>query len=85
MYNYMNYSANYLHTHPILQIWPLTTFGCLQTSKQCSNEEVISETEAYFEVKDKSFYKKDIELLEKCWNLRITLERDCLWIKTNFA
>ena len=29
-----------------------------------SNEEVILETEAYFEAKDKLFYKKDIELLE---------------------
>ena len=27
-------------------------------------EEVISETEAYFEAKDKSLYKKGIELLE---------------------
>ena len=30
-----------------------------------SNVEMISETEAYFEVKDKSFYKKGNELLEK--------------------
>ena len=41
-----------------------------------SNEEVISETEAYFEAIDKSFYKKSIELLEKRWNQCITLERD---------
>ena len=41
-----------------------------------SNEEVISETEAYFETKDKSFYKKGIELLEKRWNQCITLEGD---------
>ena len=33
-----------------------------------SSEEVISETEAYFKAKDKSFYKKGIELLEKHWN-----------------
>ena len=33
-----------------------------------SNEEVISETEVYFEAKDKLFSKKGIELLEKCWN-----------------
>ena len=33
-----------------------------------SNEEVISETEFYFEAKDKFFYKKGIELLEKHWN-----------------
>ena len=32
-----------------------------------SNEEVISETEVYFEAKDKPFCKKGIELLEKRW------------------
>ena len=37
---------------------------------------MISEIEAYFESKDKSFYKKDIKLLEKCWNQRIILEGD---------
>ena len=41
-----------------------------------SNEEVISETKVYFEAKDKSFYKKGIELLEKYLNQCITLERD---------
>ena len=41
-----------------------------------SNEEVISETDAYFEVKDKSFIKTGIELLEKRWNQCITLEGD---------
>ena len=29
-----------------------------------SNEEVIAETKTYFETKDKSFYKKGIEMLE---------------------
>ena len=61
-------------THSILQIRPPVTTDCLQTSKKCfrerfgSNEEVILETEVYFEAKDKSFYKKGIELLEKHWN-----------------
>ena len=41
-----------------------------------SNEEVISETEAYFEARDKSFYKKGIELLEQHWNQYITQEGD---------
>ena len=41
-----------------------------------SNEEVIAETEAYFESKDESFYKKGIEELEKCWNECITLEEN---------
>ena len=48
----------------------------LQGKRFGSNNEVISETEAYFEVKDKSFHKKSIELLEKHWNQFITLERD---------
>ena len=38
--------------------------------------EVIAETEPYFEVKDKSFYKKGTEMLEKRWNECITLEGD---------
>ena len=43
----------------------------------CSNEEVILETDVYFEVKDKSFYKKkSIKLFEKRWNQCITLEGD---------
>ena len=50
--------------------------GMLQGKKFGSNEEVISETETYFEAKDKSFYKKSVELLEKCWNQCITLEGD---------
>jgi len=48
----------------------------LQGKRFGSNEEVIAETEVYFEAKDKSFYKKGIELLEKRWNQCITLEGD---------
>ena len=33
-----------------------------------SNGKVIPEIEAYFEAKDKSLYKKGIELFEKRWN-----------------
>ena len=39
-----------------------------------SNKKVIAETEAYFESKDGSFYKKGIEKLEKRWNECIMLE-----------
>ena len=82
--NYMNCTLNCFYTHPVLQMWSPATTGGLQTSKECmlqgkrfgSNEEMISETEAYFEAKDKSFYKKGIKLLEKCWNQCITLEGD---------
>ena len=48
----------------------------LQGKRFDSNEEMISETEAYFKAKDKSFYKEGIKLLEKHWNQCITLERD---------
>ena len=44
-----------------------------QGKRFVSSEEVILETKAYFEAKDKSFYKKGIELLEKRWNQCITL------------
>ena len=48
----------------------------LQGKRFGSSEEVISENKAYFEAKDKLFYKKGIELLEKHWNQCITLEGD---------
>ena len=50
--------------------------GILQGKSFGSNEEVILKTEAYFEVNDKSFYEKDIKLLEKRWSQCITLEGD---------
>ena len=37
----------------------------LQGKRFGSNKEMIAETEAYFEGKDESFYKKGIENLEK--------------------
>ena len=48
----------------------------LQGKRFSSNEEVILESKASFEAKNKSFYKKGIELLEKHWNQCMTLERD---------
>ena len=35
------------------------------------NEEVIAETEVYFEAKDKAFYKSVIEMLERRWNVAL--------------
>ena len=46
----------------------------LQEKRFGSNDEVIAETEAYFESKDELFYKKGIEKLGKHWNECITLE-----------
>ena len=46
----------------------------LQGKRFGSNEEVIAETEAYFESKDEPFYKKGIEKIKKCSNECITLE-----------
>ena len=48
----------------------------LQGKRFGSNEKVIAETEAYFEAKDKLFYKHGIEKLEKHWNDCIALEGD---------
>ena len=59
----------------------------LQGKRFGSNEEVIAETEAYFEAKDKLTYKHGIEKLEKRWNDCIELEGDCIdekkWILQN--
>ena len=46
----------------------------LQGKRFGLNEEVIAETEAYSEAKDKSFYNHGIEKLEKRWNDCIALE-----------
>ena len=48
----------------------------LQSKRFSSDDEVIAATEAYFEAKDKSFYKKGIESLEKRWNDCIAMEGD---------
>ena len=40
------------------------------------NEEVITETNAYFKAKDKSFYKKGIEMLKKRWTDFVAFEGD---------
>ena len=85
--NYMNCTSNCFRTHPILQIWPPTTTGCLQTTKECFRKRdlvPIGETEPYFQAKDKLFYKKkkkkntDIKLLEKHWNQCITPKEDLM-------
>ena len=46
----------------------------LQGKRFGFNEEVIFETKAYFKGKDKSFYKKGIENLEKRRDAFITLK-----------
>jgi len=48
----------------------------LQGKRFGSNEEVIAETEAYFEDKDKPFYKRGVGKLEKRWTDCIALEGD---------
>ena len=48
----------------------------LQGKKFSSDDEVIATTEAYFEAKDKLFYKKGIGSLEKRWNDCIAMEDD---------
>ena len=50
----------------------------LQGKSFGSNKEVISETEAYFESTDESFYKKGIEKLEK------RRRNNCITFKGNY-
>ncbi|XP_051862292.1 uncharacterized protein LOC127565796 [Drosophila albomicans] len=46
----------------------------LQGERYRSNEEVIADTEGYFEGKSSSFYKNGIERLEKRWTDCIALD-----------
>ena len=46
----------------------------LQGKRFASNEEMITETEAYFESKNQSFYKKGIKMLEKRWKVEFCLK-----------
>ena len=75
---------NCFHTHPMLQIWPPVTTGGIQTlilqvKRFGTSEDVISETEAYFEANYKSFYKKGSE------SVYHPRRRLCWWIKLNFT
>ena len=48
----------------------------LQGKRFGSNEEVIAETEVYFESKDESFYEIGIEKLDNRWNKCITFKEN---------
>ena len=74
--NYMNCTSNCFLTHLLLLIWPPADLKERSRKRDLTPMKVISETEAYFKAKDKSFDKKGIELLEKHWNQFITLEGD---------
>ena len=80
--NYMNCTLNCFCTHPILQIWPPATSGCFQTSKECFRERDLAPMKKWYWklrciLRPKTlFNKKDIELLEMCWNQCITLKGD---------
>lgn len=50
----------------------------LQRKRFYSNDEVMAATEAYFEAKDKAFYKHGIEKLEKRWT-------DCIALDGNYV
>ena len=58
--------SNY-YLFPNLKRW-------LQGKRFTSNEEVIAETEAYFEGLDVSYYRKGIEMLENRYTKCIALE-----------
>ena len=79
----MNWALNCFRTHHIHRIWLPSDYylfadlkKMLQGKRFYSNEEVFTETNAYFEAKDKSFYKKGIEMLEKRWTDCVAFEGD---------
>jgi len=80
--NWVNWASNCFLIHHILQIWPLPTFSCFHLKKWLggkrfgSNDEVIVETNAYFEEFDKSYFKEGLLKLEKRWNKCIELKGD---------
>jgi len=83
--NWTNYDSNWLLTHRILQTWPPATIifpnlkQWLQRKRFTSNEEVITETEAYFVLQkghrnvEKSLYHVYRPRRELCWGINITL------------
>nr|XP_042912547.1 protein GVQW3-like [Parasteatoda tepidariorum] len=56
--------------------WLFADLKKVLQGKRFGSNEVIAETEAYFEAKDNFFYKHGIEKLEKRWNDCITLKGD---------
>lgn len=50
----------------------LVSIKCSREKKFGSNKQVIAETEAYFEAKDKFFYRHCLEILERRWKCFIT-------------
>ncbi|XP_032691619.1 uncharacterized protein LOC116854125 [Odontomachus brunneus] len=55
--------------------WDAQDLKRMLTGKKFStNEEIIAESEAYFEAKEKSYYKNDIEKLHDRYNRCIALE-----------
>ena len=86
--NYMNCTLNCFCTHPIHQIWPPVTAGCLQTSKECSRERDLAPMKKWYHKLRRvlspktSFYKKGIEALESVYH---PWRRLCWWVKSNFA
>ena len=77
----MNWASNCLPIHHILQIQAPSDFFLFSDLKRMfagkkfkSNDEVIAETEAYFNEKEKSYYKSGIEKLENRYTRCIALE-----------
>ena len=89
--NWVNWASNCFLIHHILQIWPLPTFSCFHLKKWLggkrfgSNDEVIVETNAYFEEFDKSYFKEGLLKLEKRWNKCIELKGEMLKNKMLFC
>ena len=90
--NYINCTSNCFRTHPILQIWPPATTGCLQTSKECSKERDLAAMKKwYLQWRSDIWGQRQIILQKRHQIVREVLEsvyhpkrRLCWWKKSNF-
>lgn len=74
VYEVLSHSPNYLNLAHSDFYLSAAIERKLVEEKFSSNEEVIAETEAFFEAKEKSHYKRSIKKLHDCYNRRIALE-----------
>ena len=63
-------------THPILQIWPTATTGCLQTSKECSREKDLAPMKKWFRKLRCILRPKTDCSTKKHWIVREALESE---------
>ena len=85
-------TSNCFCIHPIPQICPLATTGCLRTSKECSRDRDLAQMKKWYRKLRRILRPKTNRSTKRHRIVRETLEsvyhsrrRLCWWIKLNFA